>query len=417
MFKKLFLLLLIPQVLMANSWVSNSQFRGTLGITGTLTPASGSISSTAWNYGASTFTGSGVATFTGQSKFADGSAAAPSIHIGTNTGFYNRSAANQLGFGVNGTEVGFTNGDWTLGSGTSSEVTLKGQTLNFNGAATAATTYSIRHGVATGIANISGGSSTTNGANIQLYGGSHASAGLFEVRSGSTVNMSVTGAGVATITGALTVGSHVTVKTGSELRLNNPADTFYTGFKSGAALASKIWTLPLVDGSSAQVLKTDGAGTLGWASVDTAPNSGELILSVGNGHGATNTKIRRFTTIEANTATAIMTYADAAGPSATDGMSVTILEAGLYAIDYSDRRSSGASSIGISVNSASLATSVFSIAAATKKAMATTPGADLTGFVSVVIRLAVSDVVRAHTSGDVDQNDANVRFSMRKVGN
>lgn len=65
------------------------------------------------------------------------------------------------------------------------------------------------------------------------------------------------------------IGTDATIKAAGELRFNNAGDTFYVGFKGGNAAANKIWTLPLVDGAANQVLKTDGAATLGWATVAT----------------------------------------------------------------------------------------------------------------------------------------------------
>ena len=56
-----------------------------------------------------------------------------------------------------------------------------------------------------------------------------------------------------------------------ELQLfENPANgSNYVGFRAPAALsASKIWTLPLADGSEDHVLKTDGAGQLAFGPVD-----------------------------------------------------------------------------------------------------------------------------------------------------
>jgi hypothetical protein len=51
----------------------------------------------------------------------------------------------------------------------------------------------------------------------------------------------------------------------------------YVGFASPAAVTSNIvWTLPGADGSTDQVLKTDGSGTLGWATVSgSGPGTGE----------------------------------------------------------------------------------------------------------------------------------------------
>lgn len=75
-----------------------------------------------------------------------------------------------------------------------------------------------------------------------------------------------------------------TVLAGGDLRLNNAGNTFYTGFKGGNAAANKIWTLPLVDGSTGQVLKTDGSATLGWVSAATNPftTTGDIMYSSDN---------------------------------------------------------------------------------------------------------------------------------------
>ena len=63
----------------------------------------------------------------------------------------------------------------------------------------------------------------------------------------------------------LTVGSHTTIKSASELRFNNSGNTFYVGFKAGSPAANKIWTLPDADGSANYFLQTNGSGVLSWA--------------------------------------------------------------------------------------------------------------------------------------------------------
>lgn len=50
----------------------------------------------------------------------------------------------------------------------------------------------------------------------------------------------------------------------SELRFYNGAETFYVGFKAGAVSGNQIWTLPLADGTTGQVLQTNGSGVLSW---------------------------------------------------------------------------------------------------------------------------------------------------------
>lgn len=64
-----------------------------------------------------------------------------------------------------------------------------------------------------------------------------------------------------------------------EHRYYNAGNTFYVGFKGGAAAANKIWTLPLVDGSAGQILKTDGSAVLGWVSAFSNPmaTTGDMV--------------------------------------------------------------------------------------------------------------------------------------------
>lgn len=79
----------------------------------------------------------------------------------------------------------------------------------------------------------------------------------------------------------LFVGGTITVedefldmKTSSDLRFWNAANTLYVGFSAPTNItANKIYTLPGTDGTSGQVLRTNGSGVLSWASV-TSPSGG-----------------------------------------------------------------------------------------------------------------------------------------------
>ncbi len=60
-----------------------------------------------------------------------------------------------------------------------------------------------------------------------------------------------------------------TSSAGGDLKLYEDTDngTNYVGFKAPSSVtADLLWTLPATDGTADQVLKTDGSGTLGWAS-------------------------------------------------------------------------------------------------------------------------------------------------------
>lgn len=135
-------------------------------------------------------------------------------------------------------------------------------------------------------------------------------------------------------------------------------------------------------------------------------------VHTGNGHGSTNTFIRRFTTTVSSTGTAI-TYAD----SAANGASFTINTPGVYAITYCDSYNVSQQNFGISLNSAQLTTNVASITASTRLGMTVSAGAGMSGVLPVVALLAAGDVVRPHDAGSNNAaSAADSYFIIRKVG-
>ena len=114
-------------------------------------------------------------------------------------------------------------------------------------------------------------------------------------------------------------------------------------------------------------------------------------VGVYNGHGSTNTKIRRFATIYHYIGTAI-TYAD----SPTLGASFTINEFGIYAITYNDRFAAP-SNMGITLNSTQLTTNVEDVT--DKDVLAINYEADSQFQVNWTGPLNINDIVRAHTRG------------------
>lgn len=132
-------------------------------------------------------------------------------------------------------------------------------------------------------------------------------------------------------------------------------------------------------------------------------------VHTGNGYGSTNTKIKRFTTVQRSIGTAI-TYAD----SATLGGSFTINEDGVYAISFSDEATSATIS-GISLNSNQLTTDIQSISASTRLAIQAN-SSDVRANMAVTVVLAAGDVVRAHTRGVADGGTpSNSMFIITKV--
>jgi hypothetical protein len=69
--------------------------------------------------------------------------------------------------------------------------------------------------------------------------------------------------------------SNVTITNTNDLRFLDSDNSNYVGFKAPATVAAnKIWTLPAADGSSGQVLSTNGSGTLSWATAGGGSASG-----------------------------------------------------------------------------------------------------------------------------------------------
>uniref|UniRef100_A0A6M3M7U3 Putative tail protein n=1 Tax=viral metagenome TaxID=1070528 RepID=A0A6M3M7U3_9ZZZZ len=142
------------------------------------------------------------------------------------------------------------------------------------------------------------------------------------------------------------------------------------------------------------------------------PGNHVVRVQTGNGNGSTNTAIRRFTTVEVNTGTAI-TYAD----SATLGASFTINSDGIYAIEYQDAPSA-AQEFGVSRNSTQLSTTISTITPVATRVFYWGSGtAFFPGHISGVVRLTAGDVIRPHTSTTAPSSSAGLNFfQIVKVG-
>lgn len=138
----------------------------------------------------------------------------------------------------------------------------------------------------------------------------------------------------------------------------------------------------------------------------------EVYLTTGNGHGSTNTNIRRFSTIDTNLGSAITIT-----QSSTNGDSFTINEDGIYSVIYGDSKAAGSSAFGITKNSSQLTTSITSVTASTRIAFSDgfTDGTTNAVFVG---RLNAGDVIRAHTDAQPDQTLVRKTFiRITKIGN
>jgi len=78
------------------------------------------------------------------------------------------------------------------------------------------------------------------------------------------------GAGLApsTVSNITSDNTYLQLGATTPLRFGNTGNTFYVALKGAAGTAANVtWTLPAADGTSGQVLSTNGTGTLSWATV------------------------------------------------------------------------------------------------------------------------------------------------------
>jgi hypothetical protein len=135
-----------------------------------------------------------------------------------------------------------------------------------------------------------------------------------------------------------------------------------------------------------------------------------VIVGTGNGHGSTNNKIRRFSSIVSEVGTAI-TYTD----SATGGASFTINENGLYKLFYMDYTSAALSNMGFSRNSTELTTDITLISAL-DMISCTRTGNGVADSVHDTVVLEEGDIIRPHTDGLPNTTVAQYnKFTIEKV--
>ena len=178
---------------------------------------------------------------------------------------------------------------------------------------------------------------------------------------------------------------------------------------NGAELIDGVATVAIAPGFTTLVACTGTAFVT--IAIPVPAGNHAIVVTGGNGHGSTNTRIRRFTTTESSVGTHIV-YAD----SATLGASFTIAAggAGLYSIYYTDNWSVGEALHGVSINSAQLTTGIQSITAANRLCLTSNDAAGVIP-VTITTRLADGDVIRPHTN---NTNNATTlaAFVIRKVG-
>ncbi len=135
----------------------------------------------------------------------------------------------------------------------------------------------------TGALQITGGAGIGGAINVGStgsFGGALSATGLTLSSGGASITGNSTVTGTLTVTSSGSFGSTLTVRSSSDLRFNNNANTFYIALKSPASLSSNTtYQLPSTDGAPGTVLSTNGAGSLTWV----AQSGGG-----GGGGGSTN---------------------------------------------------------------------------------------------------------------------------------
>lgn len=155
----------------------------------------------------------------------------------------------------------------------------------------------------------------------------------------------------------------------------------------------------VVSVSATSPISSTGGSTpvISWINIRS-----EIWLNGGNGSGATNTMIRRFTTVVKNAGTDISITQDA-----TNGDSFTINTDGLYAITYLDKDGTGGVAWGISVNSNQLTTAITAITASNVLAVTWGPSAAAPDTCTIIYKATAGDVIRAH-SGTASRPDGTI---------
>jgi hypothetical protein len=157
------------------------------------------------------------------------------------------------------------------GGGAGVRISSTGTSVERNTASTSSTTGALTVVGGAGIAKTS-----YFGQDVSIQG---------TTASGSTTTgaLVVTGGvgigGSLNVFGTIDVANNIEVLSQKEVRFFNSANTFYTGLKAGSSLANITFTLPIADGTSGQLLYTNGSGGLGWTTVAGGGVSGIISLN------------------------------------------------------------------------------------------------------------------------------------------
>jgi hypothetical protein len=157
--------------------------------------------------------------------------------------------------------------------------------------------------------------------------------GIIRIYDGANGNITVTPNG----TGIVVSDKSVQLQATSELRFADTDSSNYVGFKApGTVSANKIWTLPATDGTSGQLLSTNGSGVLSWATDASGGGSTAAGIAIISG----TLTFQEFTGLRsAGIAETTMphTWTESSDPSGLVTVStntITITNAGTYLLEY-----------------------------------------------------------------------------------
>jgi len=177
---------------------------------------------------------------------------------------------------------------------------------------------------------------------------------------------------------------------------------------NGAETIDGTLTLSIIGFNETKKLISDGAN---WQVASTYFHGiHRIIAHTGNGHGSTNTKIRRMTTAQETSGNAITRATTAA-----NGDSYTINVSGMYYVGYADRVEAAALNFGLSLDNASLTTSIVSILVADRLAQAQA-ATGLFQQTQLTRHFNSGSVIRPHNDGTADNTSNRVKFHIEKVG-
>jgi hypothetical protein len=148
----------------------------------------------------------------------------------------------------------------TITGGTISNVTLDNVNVNVETFSNVTlVNVTVTSGTFTGItaANIAGANISSGNATLTNVTATQANLTTANVANLQTANAQITG-------GTITV-SDITLNAQGDVRFADADSSNWVAFQGPATVASNItWTLPATDGSSGEVLSTNGSGTLSW---------------------------------------------------------------------------------------------------------------------------------------------------------